>query len=107
MFLARYKDYAFADGGKVVDLDTTLPDYLVAGEGRGGNPPAAVAKVQKQHPSVQVLDEADFCRFLLPSREELLAEIRSGPRDDRRWEHLEEMFRKIGTTIDLSRGDLR
>ncbi|HEV3238229.1 MAG TPA: pentapeptide repeat-containing protein [Gemmataceae bacterium] len=107
MNLARLKGFVAADGGKVVKLESSVPDYLITGEGRGGSPPAIVAKVQKQHPNVQILDEADFCRLLLPSRDELLAEIRSGPRDDRRWEQLEEMFGTSGTTVDLAGVDLR
>src|SRR5262245_56291883 len=70
-----------ATGGKVV-AESARPDYLVAGEGRGGNPPAAVAKVQKQNPAVQVLDLAGFCQMMLPSPDELLAEIRAGLRGD-------------------------
>jgi hypothetical protein len=45
-------------GGKVVDRESAVHDYLVAGADRGGNPPSVVAKMQKQHPTVQILNEA-------------------------------------------------
>src|SRR4051794_15499747 len=81
MFLASYQTLVVAEGGRVVDMDRTVPDYLVAGEGRAGNPPAIVAKIQKKHSTVYLLDETSFCQFMLPSREELCAELRSGPRE--------------------------
>jgi uncharacterized protein YjbI with pentapeptide repeats len=107
IFLEGYKKYARAAGGKVVNAESAAPDYLVAGEGRGGNPPGAVAKIQKKHPAVEVLDEEAFCRLLLPSRAELLAELRSGRRDHERWEELERTAHKAGTTFDLAGADLR
>jgi uncharacterized protein YjbI with pentapeptide repeats len=107
MFLDRHRADVLAQGGTVVEVDAAVPDYLVAGEGRGGNPPAMVAKVQKQHPSVQVLDEADFCKLLTPSREELHAELRAGPREYQRWDRLLELTRLAGVTIDLNGADLR
>ena len=109
MWRDRCLPCVIAEGGEVVDAESAVPDYLVVGEGRGGNPPSAVAKVQKKHPSVQVLDLAECCRMLMPSREELLAELRSGPREDghERWEQLRELFHQSGTPIDLTGVDLR
>jgi uncharacterized protein YjbI with pentapeptide repeats len=107
MFLDHYRKWIAAEGGTVVDLDTTVPDYLVAGEGRGGNPPAAVAKVQKQHPSVQVLSETELAEMVMPTPEEFLAEVRAGQKDHTRWEHLQLIARKAGKTIDLAGADLR
>jgi uncharacterized protein YjbI with pentapeptide repeats len=107
MFLPHYQNYALAEGATVVDAESAVPDYLVAGEGRGGNPPAVVAKVTKLHRRVQVLEVVDFCRLLTPSREELCAELRAGRGDHERWEQLVVVFQRSGTTLDLSGIDLR
>jgi uncharacterized protein YjbI with pentapeptide repeats len=111
MWLDQYRRYVTGEKGKVVDAEKAVPDYLVAGEGRGGNPPAAVAKIQKKHPSVQVVDEAGLCQLLLPSPDELCAELRAGPmkydRDERRWEDLRYLFHNAGATLDLRGADLR
>lgn len=107
MFLEKYQGYAHEEGGQVVDLDSTVPDYLVVGEGRGGKPPSVVAKVQKQHPTIQILDEADFCRLLLPSREELYALLRSGPSGHEWGDRFENLTRNAGSVIDLNGVDLR
>jgi uncharacterized protein YjbI with pentapeptide repeats len=107
MFREDYEAFVVEDGGTVVDLASAVPDYLVAGEGRGGNPPAAVAAIQKKHPSVHVLDEEDFCRFLLPTAEELTAVLRAGERGHQYWDRLERLFRRANATIDLGGADLR
>ncbi len=105
----RYQQYTEREGGAVVDVESAAPDYLVVGEGRGGQPPAVVAKVLKKHPGVQALDLADFCRLLMPSRDELLADLRAGPHEDRHkyWDRLADLFRQAGSLIDLTGADLR
>jgi uncharacterized protein YjbI with pentapeptide repeats len=103
----RYQEYASGAGATVVDLEKAVPDYLVVGDGRGGKPPAVVAKVTKQHPTIQILDLPAFCLMLLPSAKELVAELRSGPRDHVRWDQLEELFRESKSTLDLRGADLR
>jgi len=108
MFRERYEGYATQAGATVVDADTTVPDYLVAGEGRGGKPPGAVAKFNKQHPEVPVLEVAELCQMLVPSPEALLAEWRRGPSNDQDyWDRLNGLFAEAQTTIDLRGADLR
>ncbi|HEY7314069.1 MAG TPA: pentapeptide repeat-containing protein [Gemmataceae bacterium] len=106
-FRKDYQAYVVAEGGSVVDITTAIPDYLVAGEGRGGNPPAAVVAIQKKYPFVHVLDEEDFCRILLLTADELAAVLRSGEREYQYWDRLEALFRRANTTIDLGGADLR
>ena len=107
MWLEQYQKFATLEGGKVVDAASTVPDYLIAGEGRGGNPPAIVAKVQAKHPAVQVLDGAGFCQLLLPTGDELIAILNSEARDYGYWELFQAMLRNAGASIDLSGADLR
>jgi uncharacterized protein YjbI with pentapeptide repeats len=92
-------------GGKVVDPAKTVPDYLLVGEGRGGKPPADVAKLQKKSPNIELLALSD----LVPTREELLLEISRGRRPDRDrfWDELQYVCRNAGTQIDLAEADLR
>jgi uncharacterized protein YjbI with pentapeptide repeats len=99
--------YAVAAGAKVVDPAKAVPDYVVAGEGRGGKPPGDVTRLKKKHPSIQVLDRADFFRAVLPDREELTRAIRGGRLDYEQWDAWETMFRVAGATVDLSRSDFR
>jgi uncharacterized protein YjbI with pentapeptide repeats len=109
MGLEDAKRSAIAEGAKVVDAETTLPDLLVVGEGRGGKPPALVAKLEKKHPELEVVDEAGFCRLIVPTRDELLAELRAGidENDYKRWEFLEGIFFRSGAAPDLSGADMR
>jgi len=107
MWLDKYKAYVASEGGRVVDTEKTIPDYLVAGKGRRGNPPGAVARIKKQHPTIQILDAAGFCQLLLPAPDEFHVELRSGPKDHSRWDQLETLFREAGTTLDLCGVDLR
>ncbi|HEY7426321.1 MAG TPA: pentapeptide repeat-containing protein [Gemmataceae bacterium] len=106
-FRDEYQAYVVAEGGSIVDIESATPDYLIAGEGRGGNPPAAVSQFQKKHPSFPVLDEADFCRLLLPAPDELAAVLRSGEREHQYWDRLEARSRRADATIDLNGVDLR
>src|SRR5689334_19062630 len=78
----RYANQVTRAGGVVVDAATAVPDILFVGEGRGGKPPAEVAKVQKKSPAVQILDAAGFMQLVIPDREELLQEIGRGRRED-------------------------
>ena len=107
MFLDNYRTFVVAAGGSVVAAGSAVPDYLVAGEGRGGKPPAVVAQLSKKHPTIQILDEAEFCRLLLPLREEFATDLRSGPREHQYWDRLVALFRRANTTIDLDGADLR
>jgi uncharacterized protein YjbI with pentapeptide repeats len=106
MFLRNYRAYVTAEGGSVVDIDAA-PDYLVVGQGRGGKPPGVVAQLQKKHPAASVLDEADFCRLLLPTADELAAVLRAGRREYQYWDQIEYITRKASAVIDLGGCDLR
>lgn len=103
------RDSALKQGATVVDAESAQPDLLVAGQGRGGKPPALVAKLEKKYPQMEVVDEAGFNRLLLPTREEFLAELQAGidPEDYKRWEALQAMFHQAGKGPDLSGADLR
>src|SRR5687768_8573083 len=68
-----------AEGGAVVEPEQTAPDYLIVGYGVGGKPPAAVAKFQKKYPQVQTIDQGDFYQLVIPTAEEFLEILRSGP----------------------------
>jgi uncharacterized protein YjbI with pentapeptide repeats len=100
-----YTNQVTRAGGKVVDPAKTVPDYLLVGEGRGGKPPADVAKLQKKSPSIEILTLND----LMLTREELLQEISRGRRPDRDrfWDELQYACRHAGTQIDLTGADLR
>jgi uncharacterized protein YjbI with pentapeptide repeats len=104
--LAAFQAWATEAGGSVVSADES-PDYVVAGEGRGGNPPAEVAKIQKRVPSVVVLESKDFVRMVLPSREELIAALKASRRDDTSWEQLRQKCLHAASSPDLSGADLR
>jgi uncharacterized protein YjbI with pentapeptide repeats len=106
-FLQKWQAIATAAGGTVVDVEKTVPNCLVLGEGRGGKPPAQGAKLKKQHPAITLLELPDFCRLLLLSREEFLAELRAGRRDHDWWERFTWVVAQSGTKIDLSGADLR
>jgi hypothetical protein len=86
-------EIAESEGGTVVDGEKTVPDYLVAGAGVGGNPPAVVAKIQKKNPQVQTLDLSDFYQLTAPTMEDFLAILRSGPKDWEYWASSIEGFR--------------
>ncbi|MGE3808019.1 MAG: pentapeptide repeat-containing protein, partial [Gemmataceae bacterium] len=108
MFLETYQGYAKKAGANVVDAESG-PDILVVGEGRGGNPPAAVAKIQKKHPAVQVLEVPDFCQLLVPSVDEVIAFMRAktAKGDERRWDEFNALLGEANVTIDLRGADLR
>ncbi len=109
MGLEDAKSSASMQGATVVDAETARPDLLVVGTGRGGKPPAIVAKLEKKHPHMEVVDETGFCRLIAPTRDELLAELRAGTGEDdcKRWEQLQSIFHRAGAAPDLSRADLR
>jgi uncharacterized protein YjbI with pentapeptide repeats len=96
-----------AAGGSIVDAESATPDYIVAGEGRAGNPPAALARLLKKHPAAQVSDEAGLCRLLLPSPDELAAVLRSGDRGQEFWNDLTMLTFRGKTTIPMKGVDLR
>jgi uncharacterized protein YjbI with pentapeptide repeats len=102
MYRARYEKLAKAAGAKVVDPEQTAPDMLVQGEGRGGKPPALVAKIQTQSPQTAVVDEAGLCALLTPFPDELAAEMRCGKMDYHRWQELEHILGRSGSHLDLS-----
>jgi uncharacterized protein YjbI with pentapeptide repeats len=95
------------EGGSVVDGVKTAPDYLVAGDGVGGNPPAAVAKIQKKHPQVQLLDQAGFYQLVNPTAEEFRALIKSGPHGHEFWDKMQDQFWRAGQRLDLTGADFR
>jgi uncharacterized protein YjbI with pentapeptide repeats len=105
----RYQGWVVDAGGKVVDAEQVEPDCLVVGDGRGGKPPALVAKLQKQHPGMQVVDVTALAQMAVPTPDQLLAVIRSGLKKDAHvhWESLQERIGKSGQTIDLSGANLR
>ncbi len=90
-----------AEGGTVIDGEKTEPDYVVAGKGIGGKPPGAVAKIQKKYPSVQVLDEADFHRMVVPTPEEFMAILKSGPHPYDFWYRYRVLTISAQTTVLL------
>lgn len=100
-----YVSQVTRSGGQIVDPAKTVPDYLIVGEGRGGKPPADVAKLQKKSPSIELLTLGD----LVPTREELLKEIGLGRQPDRHrfWDELQYVCREAGKQIDLIGADLR
>src|SRR6478609_11728250 len=53
-------------GGKLASPEDEI-DFLVYGEGRGGNPPGEVAKIEKRLPSVVSLSVAEFAQMVLPT----------------------------------------
>jgi uncharacterized protein YjbI with pentapeptide repeats len=109
LWLSKYEGYAATEGATIFDAESIVPDLLVVGEGRGGNPPAQAGRLQKKHPQMQVVDETGFCRLIMPTRDELIAELRAGQGDDdyQRWDSLDEIFRLAGGGPDLSGADLR
>ena len=99
--------YTQEAGGKVVDVASAVPDYLVFDSSRG-KLPSAVARVQRQHPTVQPLDVIDFLRLLLPSRDELYALLQSGSSEPyNEWDRFGEFTQVTGTVYDLTGVDLR
>jgi uncharacterized protein YjbI with pentapeptide repeats len=102
-----YMGWIVRAGGTLVDPETTVPDYLVAGRGRGGKPPAIVAEIQRRRPAVQVLDPGGFQRLLAPTGEELLAALRAGPLEPDQWEEIERLITCFPPILDLSGADFR
>jgi hypothetical protein len=96
-----------AEGGSVVDGEKTAPDYLVAGTGVGGKSPAAVAKIQKKHPQVQLIDQAGFYQLVNPTAEEFRAILLSGPHGQEFWDGMQDRISKGGVTLDLTGTDFR
>jgi uncharacterized protein YjbI with pentapeptide repeats len=106
MWLPRFHSWVVDAGGKVVSGDAA-PDFLVAGEGRGGKPPGEVAKIQKKYQSVVVLSIADFARMALPEPGDLAATIKRGRQDYDFWDSFEQMARHAGIKVDLANADFR
>jgi uncharacterized protein YjbI with pentapeptide repeats len=102
--LPNLKAVAESEQARLVDGEKTAPDYLVVGDGVGGKPPSAVAKIQKKHGAVQILAESDFYALTAPTADEFLALLRSGIDDRDFWYKLQARIRQ---PIDLSGADLR
>lgn len=96
------KELVAAEGGSVVDPAKVLPDYLVAGRGVGGKPPAIVAKLQKKHPQLRPIDTQDFYLILAPTAAEFEQLMLSGNSDHRLWYKLENNLANAGVMFDLS-----
>jgi uncharacterized protein YjbI with pentapeptide repeats len=96
---------AVREGGTVVDGETTAPDILVQGTGPGGKPPAAVARIQRKYPGVQVVDDTGFYRMLAPTLEEFVALLRSGAHGHEFWNDIQDRLSRAGTTLDLTGTD--
>lgn len=105
--LGTMKALVTAEGGTVVEAEKAAPDYLVAGAGVGGNPPAAVAKVQKKHPQVQVIDQATFYQLVNPTPEELRKLMLSGPHGYQFWSAMQDRLQRAGVVLDLTGSDFR
>lgn len=96
---------AKAEGGALVDDPLqTPPDLLVVGAGVGGKPPAVVAKVQKKHPHVQVLDEGAFHRTIQLTAADFAALMQTDLADHE-WETIQARLQKCGGGPDLSGSD--
>jgi uncharacterized protein YjbI with pentapeptide repeats len=110
MWLSFLQDWVNTRGGTVVKPDA-LPDYLVVGEGRGGKPPADVAKIQKKHPAVQTPDMAAFLQLVRPTADEFLADLRkgkyNGPLKNTIWDNFAQTIRLSGSKLDLQAADLQ
>lgn len=103
--LEAMKALVAAEGGSVVEGEKTAPDYLVAGAGVGGNPPAAIAKIQKKHPHVHPIDEASFYQLVNPTAEEFLEIVVSGPHGHDFWSTMQDRLHKGGIVLDLKGND--
>lgn len=108
MHLRIHEPLVLAHGGTIVKADSKSIDYLFAGEGRGGNPPGDVAKIQKRLPAVQVMDLSSFPSFILPSPAELIREIQRAKRENYQfWEAFRDVCIRTNSTIDLTNSKLR
>jgi uncharacterized protein YjbI with pentapeptide repeats len=97
---------AYRGGSEVESM--SAPDYLVAGDGRGGKPPGDVAKVQKKYPAVQTLTVEQYLRMVRPTAEELRAGIAAGEiKEGEGWERLTQTYRLSGSALDMENADLR
>ena len=105
--LEPMKALVAAEGGSVVDGEKTAPDYLVAGAGVGGNPPAAIAKIQKKHPQIQPIDQAGFYQLVNPTAEEFREILLSGPHGRDFWNSMHDRLSKAGIALDLTGTDFR
>jgi len=105
--LDTMKALVAAEGGTVVEADKAAPDYLVAGAGVGGNPPAAIAKIQKKHPQVPVIDQASFYQLVNPTAEEFRALMLSGPHGHDFWNAMQDRMSKAGIILNLTGTDFR
>ena len=101
------KELVKDEGGTVVDPEQTLPDYLVAGKGVGGNPPAVIAKLQKKHPQLQAIDIRAFYQLINPTADEFQQLMLSGNLDHDFWYKLRSRLDAAGVTLDLSGRDFR
>lgn len=101
------KKLALEEGGTIVDGEKTAPDYLIAGTGVGGNPPAAVAKIQKKHPQVQVLDCSGFYQLVNPTPKEFREMMLSKPKGHEFWSGMQHRMAMAGLQLDLKGADFR
>ncbi|MDB5391163.1 MAG: Pentapeptide repeat family protein [Planctomycetaceae bacterium] len=92
--LSEMVAFVGSQGGTVLEDDKVAPDYLVVGAGIGGKPPAAVAKIQKRHPNVQLIEESGFYILIAIDSEELVSLIESGPHGYLYWNTVRWMLSK-------------
>lgn len=100
-------DLVATNGGSVVDDAKVAPDYVVAGDGVGGKPPTAVAKLQKRHPQVQVIDQAGFYQLINPTPEEFKRFMTGKPQGYEFWNAVRDGLWKANATLDLTGTDFR
>jgi uncharacterized protein YjbI with pentapeptide repeats len=105
--LGAMKALVAADGGTVVEADNPTLDILVAGAGVSGNPPSAVAKIQKKLPQVSVIDQAGFYQLVNPTAEEFKEFMLTGPHGHEFWAETNDRLFKANLVIDLSGTDFR
>lgn len=106
--LASLQKLVAEEGGTLVDDPLkSPPDYLVAGYGVAGGPPAIVAKVQKKHPRTTVIDRNQFYKLVLPTPEEFVELLFGGRNDADELQKARERFRISGIRLDLTIASFR
>ena len=100
-----YQRYAISEGGKVVEIESVVPDYLVVGE-RGGKPSPMAPKYSRRTPVFKFSMWRLSFNFSVQHATSFLARSEAGELAHDRWKQLAEMFSRAGT-MDLSKADLR
>jgi uncharacterized protein YjbI with pentapeptide repeats len=104
----RIAEMVKLEGGTVVNGEKKKPDIVVEGKGQGKSPPGASARIQKKHPGVQVMDEADIYALCTPTADELDAILRNKcPHDWSYWYSVSRRLEKTSPKLDLSGRDYR